>query len=202
MYPCLPSCGRPGTSLTSRTSSKGFRAPLSRQGAPGKLHTPAPFVVSPLLLSGPIFCRVLAEWIVDKMGFGRAGCGQDGLWPCRLWTGQALAERVVDKMGFGREGYGQDGLWQRGLWTRWALVGRAVDKMGFGRAGCGQDGLWQRWFVGEMGFGRAGCGQDGLWQSGLWVRWALVVWVVGKMGFGRVGYGHLWTGLALAERVY
>ena len=47
-------CCRPTTSLSSRVSSKGFKAPLARQG-PGKLHIPGPFVVSFIIIR----CRVI-----------------------------------------------------------------------------------------------------------------------------------------------
>ena len=58
-------CCRPTSSLSNRVSSKGFKAPLARQG-PGKLHIPGPFVVSFIIIR----CHVID------------GLGIVGSWPC------------------------------------------------------------------------------------------------------------------------
>ena len=58
-------CCRPTRSLSSRVSSKGFKAPLARQG-PGKLHIPGPFVVSFI---------IIRPHVID-------GLGIVGSWPC------------------------------------------------------------------------------------------------------------------------
>ena len=65
-------CCRPVTSLSSRMSSKGFKAPLARQG-PGKLHVAGPCVVSFI---------IIRPHVID-------GLGIVGAWPC-FGEGQAL----------------------------------------------------------------------------------------------------------------